>query len=261
MSKPKLTHFLCIPLLTPTSTPQLRASLGHFRSKIANVRTAENPDGVPSAAIRPLGTLHLTLGVMSLQTREDLSFALDFLQRVDLKSLLAKAFASEPSPASHIEKKDKGKETENSPMNEDTLPGLRLTIKGLQSMHNPATSSILYAPPTPSTPLESFCKSLKERFVQDGLLEPDNRPLLLHATILNTIYVPGVRRGREAGHGKKSKSKLIINAKEILNDFEDFVWMEDVKIEKISMCRMRAEIVEDEELGKVYFEEGSRTMP
>jgi activating signal cointegrator complex subunit 1 len=49
---------------------------------------------------------------------------------------------------------------------------------------------------------------------------------LLHATVLNTIYVPGVKgkAGRGGGHGKR-KAKLTFDASELLEDWEDFVWV------------------------------------
>ena len=76
------THFLCLPLITPTSRPQLEQSLAHLREI-----TKHGDCKIPESAYRPLGVLHLTLGVMSL-TPERLESALKLLQDTDLDALL-----------------------------------------------------------------------------------------------------------------------------------------------------------------------------
>lgn len=111
--RPPLTHFLCLPLLTPTSTPQLRASIAHLKSVIETLQPAviEEENGsagartrapqtrplVPPAAFRPLGTLHLTLGVMSLKEPARLQGALKLLEDLDLEALLRDVSAGESS--------------------------------------------------------------------------------------------------------------------------------------------------------------------
>jgi activating signal cointegrator complex subunit 1 len=232
-----------LPLLTPTSAPQLRSSLTAFKEKVTTTRTSENPDAIPEAAIRPLGTLHLTLGVMSLGTPEKVGKALDVLRSLDLKTLLNGAGVGT----------DRGESVDNG-----RDGGLRVTLQGLETMHHPFSTSILFAPPIPSPTLTSFCTSLKQAFLDAELMVPDTRPLLLHATILNTIYVPGVRKVN-GGHGK-SKARLTINAEDILEDYEKYVWMEGVKIEKVAICKMGAQKVEGE-LGQEYTVEESVDMP
>jgi activating signal cointegrator complex subunit 1 len=244
MRPPQLTHFLMLPLLTPTSTPQLRSSLTAFKDKVTTTRTSENPDAVPAAAIRPLGTLHLTLGVMSLGTPEKVEKALEVLGSLDLNALLNKAGVGMSGSG--------GKEKEKE------WQGLRVTLKGLETMHNPSATSILYAPPLSSPTLTSFCTSLRQAFLDAELMVPDTRPLLLHATVLNTVYVPGVRKGN-GGHGK-SKARMTINAQEMLEEYEEFVWMEGVKIERVAICRMGAQKVGGE-LGEKYEVVGSVKMP
>lgn len=55
--KPPLTHFLCLPLHTPSSHGPLSKSLATFLSKTAHARTPEYPDGIPEGAVRPVGTV------------------------------------------------------------------------------------------------------------------------------------------------------------------------------------------------------------
>ena len=218
---------------------------------MTTTRSAENPDGVPEAAVRPLGTLHLTIGVMSLLTPAKVQSALEVLKGLDLKRLLSK---------SGIEsRKDDTMEKEPGEDGKD----LNITLQGLESMHTPSSTSVLYAPPLPNPQLTTFCQSLKQAFLDAELMVPDNRPLLLHATVLNTIYVPSVRargRGGNAGHGRH-KARLAINAEEMLQDYENFVWMKNVRVEKVAICRMGARKSENDGLGEEYVVEASAVMP
>lgn len=231
---PKLTHFLALPLTTTLSRPQLTQSLTKFTEAVTNKSTAENPDGIPSKAIRPVGTLHLTLGVMSLLDEKRVEGALEVLKKLDLKRMLPGA-------------KAEGGASSN---------GMQVTLKGLESMHDPSNTSVLYsAPVDESGRLQVFCQNLKDVFVGEGFIVEEDRPLLLHATILNTVYVPGVRGKGSGGHGKK-KARLTIDAREILEDWEEFVWVKDVRLESVALYKMGARKVEGSE-DEEYFVEGS----
>lgn len=62
---PRPTHFLCLPIV-----PQSHAFLAHLSNLKHDLRTVSTSDsattGLPPAAVRPVGTLHFTLGVMNL---------------------------------------------------------------------------------------------------------------------------------------------------------------------------------------------------
>jgi activating signal cointegrator complex subunit 1 len=259
----RLTHFFCIPLVTSTSRPQLQKSLDAFRTDTKDDRTPENPRGIPERAIRPVGTIHLTLGVMSLLTPERVDGALALLRSLDTSSLLspppAKVAAAAP------DKSEKQMENSKHKTGEKQNP-LQITLRGLNSMHDPAKTSILYtAPSLPSDQLYAFCNRLKDAFAE--FLVQENRPLLLHATILNTVYVPGVRDrsgGQGAGHGK-NKAKMTIDARGLLERYTEFVWMEDVRLEKLAICRMGARRVKDAEGRETgeeeYVVEGEAELP
>ena len=64
-----------------------------------------------------------------------------------------------------------------------------------------------------------------------GFLVKDERPLLLHATLVNTIYVPGVRGSRG-------------DARDVLGRYEDTVWGRG-RVEKVVICRMGAKKRQD----------------
>jgi activating signal cointegrator complex subunit 1 len=185
---------------------------------------------------------------MSLLTEERVQSALKVLNELNLSDLLSTT-ASAPE---NLERKDVL----------EPLSHLDITLRGLTSMHPPARTSCLYTSPFDSTgQLYSFCLKLRDIFTAAHLLVPENRPLLLHATILNTVYVPGVRgRGNGHGHGK-NKAKLIIDARELLEDYEDFEWMKDVRVEKVAICRMGAKKGEGGVGEESYVIEGEVNMP
>jgi len=137
-------------------------------------------------------------------------------------------------------------------------PPLDITLRGLESMHDPAKTSVLYAAPVDEErSLYDFCVKLREAFIAADLLVPDTRPMLLHATILNTVYVVG-RRSGGSGHGK-SRARLTIDAREILHRYQDFQWVTGARVEKVAVCRMGAKEMEggDEE----YVVEGEVALP
>jgi activating signal cointegrator complex subunit 1 len=258
---PRLTHFLCLPLVTPTSRPQLSSAISSFRDKVTKTSTPELPDGIPEKAIRPLGTLHLTLGVMSLLSQERIDSALRLLRDLDLRELLSSSTpalkdATGPSnSATQNESKNKAGPGESGEAAQ-AMP-LHVTLRGLASMHTPSKTSILYSSPVgEDLRLYKFCQKLRDIFTEVELMVEENRPLLLHATIVNTVYVPGGRG--KGGHGK-NRAKLTIDAREILEDYEDFEWMSNVRIEKVAICMMGAQKKEDGE--EEYIVEGEVEMP
>ncbi|KAI0472448.1 kinase A anchor protein [Xylaria cf. heliscus] len=228
--RPSPTHFLCIPLVTAASRRQLSASLASFSADV----TSPDSFDVPDEAIRPVGTIHLTLGVMSFPRNEGLEKAISLL-----KTLMPQQILSDVAPSYPAKQGAEARETPGP-----LPPRLSVTLKSLHTMHSAAKASILYAPPLDKDGvLTKFCEKLRSTFQEAGLIMEENRPLLLHATILNTIYVKG-RNVSRGGKGK-NREKLTIDARQILDRYNDYLWMEDVPIEKIAICRMGAKKQED----------------
>lgn len=299
--KPPLTHFLCLPLVTPTSKPKLEASLAKFRNEVAfQVPSADATDEtddtvlpfVHPKAIRPVGALHCTLGVMSLK-QEELDAAIELLNGLDVPALLRGASdlpASEEGPTAAKQPAD-GPTTLERPISPPQVERLRgpltIALKGLQSMHDPQKTSILYAAPSDaSNRLYNFCLALQKTFKDKDLLVEDNRALKLHATIVNTIYAKGRKRpqrqvagsgaspnaqreesthaagvqgtqtgdDRTSGHGPNANAPLKINATQILGQYKDFVWAENVILDRVAICEMGAKKILDEK-GNVKAEE------
>lgn len=220
--KPSPTHFLCIPL----ASAQLARTLGVFRTDV----TSPMSFGVPSDAVRPLGTLHLTLGVMSLKD-DGIDRAVALLRSLRFKEILSKARAAgRIALPSH---------DAAGVSDEPSQEGISITLQGLHPMQAASKTSVLYAPPLdPEGTLYRFCEGIRATFIESGIMTDEGRPLLLHATIVNTIYVKG---GRKPG---KRKERLTLDARDIVSRYDDYVWMEDVPVERVAICRMGAKKIE-----------------
>ena len=245
-----LTHFLAFPLYTPDSAHQLEASLGRFKgavsrpdiqhendehgpdperqnegktetkalgkdgasdvnhdpttSQAANPHQSNNASStdasntpfpstqsstlspqIPRRTLRPASTLHFTLGVMSLPTSSLLQSATSLLESLSL-------------PRSTVL---------SSP------PIIDLISLSPLPPNAPARCTALYISPSPLVPLQTLGTAIRDRFIDAGLIvaEPKRKELLLHATVMNTIYASGGRRGKSTGQqkgdGKKGGSR------------------------------------------------------
>ncbi|KZF19944.1 hypothetical protein L228DRAFT_270711 [Xylona heveae TC161] len=290
--KPPLTHFLCLPLVTNASRSQLQASVEAFAAESQG--THPESVSIPQRAFRPLETLHLTLGVMSLLEPGQVESAIKLLHGLDMPKMLRDASSDtmekeEPieiaQPITGEEQSDNGAETkpagtvevkstseghpQSSQSGDSHMSGLNcplnISLRSLVSMHDPKKTSILYAQPVDASDrLLPFCRQLKEKFVEAGFLVPDTRPLLLHATMLNTVYVPAVRQKTtgDRGHGKR-KAKLTVDATKLLEKYKDFSWADDFKLEEVAICEMGAKRIVNEQgdvIGEKYEQIASKNL-
>ncbi|KAL1969540.1 hypothetical protein VTN77DRAFT_8978 [Rasamsonia byssochlamydoides] len=208
--RPPLTHFLCFPLVNETSLPQLEASLAKFQAAIPLRPKTEDdrplkprPPLFPDAAIRPVGTLHLTLGVMSLTTPERLEAAVKLLQSLDLASMLREAEAQvrrsprrgggplatpmnpdgpDSEPPATSETKEEGdipllqrsvlvSPAEPTPQNRPLEP-LSVSLESLHALPRARSATVLYASPVDATSrLYPFSVMLRDKFLEAGFLE------------------------------------------------------------------------------------------
>lgn len=208
---PQLTHFLCLPLVTSSNRTQLNDALTQLRDDVQRLAP------VPPKAVRPVGTLHLTLGVMSLSPNQ-LSDAIAHLEGLELGRLLrgitTKKMAEEASEASQSLANAIGENgaavahpTPTLPASENAMTGadldpdvLAVQLRGLVPMQKPSQTSILYAEPyDKSGRLMRFSESVRGSFEERGWVLEDKRGLKLHATMLNTIYAKERRGKRERG--------------------------------------------------------------
>lgn len=292
--KPPLTHFLCLPLVTSESRPRLEIALNTFKEGVSQQVSAGSDgarqsgnivtttSGIDPKSIRPVGALHCTLGVMSLDDKK-LSEAIEFLQSIDVRQVLNEANgqsadSSDAGPSTTSSSTPTALARPISPpnMTKEAEP-LVIDLKGILPMHAPQKTSILYAAPTePSGRLLPFCLGIQKLFQAKGFLVEDTRELKLHATIVNTIYAKARKRppprgsqassaGQESsGHGPNANSPLKIDATAILENYKDFRWAEGVVLDRIAICEMGAKKItnsDGEVLDQEYTEVATIQLP
>ncbi|KAJ5983583.1 hypothetical protein N7481_005682 [Penicillium waksmanii] len=352
--KPPLTHFLCLPLVNEASLPQLEASVATFKADYPPVPVAELPHSqdpavqqdisrplIPHGALRPLGTLHLTLGVMSLAKKDRLSEALTFFRSLDLRALMREAErVAGDLRATKLSSKDlRGVNTpsESCPATFSHSNKFMISLESLHALPRPKTATVLHASPVdPTGRLYPFCIMLRDKFIEAGFIvgegekqsdtkntasnkdaqpsstcpdlaaedivshkqeerreghpivtrepkldpyatalarKPKPRPLLLHATLVNTIYVrgrPKARRGDGPNH-KGGPKRIEFDARHLLARYRDyyidearamprnfsdlihhdenargsagqipFIWADKIPVDSICICEMGA---------------------
>jgi activating signal cointegrator complex subunit 1 len=239
--KPPLTHFLCLPLVTHASKPQLQRGLEQLRHELQDGNIA------PPKAVRPVGTLHLTLGVMSLDA-DQLAAATQHLEELDLAQVLRGITTRTVAEAAA----ESGLVSENlnaaAPPNTATFvtpdpSALNVNLQALIPMHAARSTSILYAEPRdPSHRLMPFAKALRDSFMEHGFLVDDTRPLKLHATVVNTIYAKPRAADRRRGHGPNASSWMRFDATSLVQQYQDYTWAE-VRVDRVQICQMGAQKV------------------
>lgn len=348
--QPTLTHFLCLPLVNSTSMSQLENSISAFKTAhVSDPETSKfndqtNPSrlGLPSKAFRPLGTLHLTLGVMSLHTKERLEQAFSLLQSLDLAGLMDEAervathspHNGDQSKPPHTSQESKTEMASTSPLS------FNISLETLHALPRAKSATVLHASPIdPTGRLHPFCVMLRDKFIEAGLIQteadkkpteenssnestqrapqtsqptppcgdapshrpallenldpytvamtrnPKSRPLLLHATLVNTIYVRGRQnhRQKKANH-KNSPKRITFDARNLVPQSTDnpslaasspsassptYVWARDIPLETICICEMGAKklhsgSIDDhglsERLGEQYLAVAQRSL-
>ncbi|KAF1730387.1 uncharacterized protein CRV24_009849 [Beauveria bassiana] len=215
------THFLCIPLLRR----QLARSVAAFRADVTDIHSAAP---LPPDAVRPPGTLHITLCVMSLPQPERLARAVALLKELRLRDVLAETRAT-------LRQRARG-------MSDGTAQdgSVWLTLRGLCAMQDPTSTGVLYAPPTDAAGqdaglLYAFCQAVRARFIEEGLMEAERRPFLLHATVVNTAHVKKSARG-----GGRRRERLLLDARALIDEYAEHVWLDRHEVRSLAICRMGA---------------------
>lgn len=341
----RLTHFLCLPLVNAASIQQLETSLAAFKATHQSVLGSSSKShnqsnssclDIPEKAFRPLGTLHLTLGVMSL-SKEQLARAASFLQSLDLAGLMHEA----ERVAIQSRHKDGRKQASRSTSQVST-PDMPFTVS-LESLHalpQVDAAKTLYASPVdPTGRLYPFCVMLRDKFIEAGFVKaeankqeknhppqgsnlqpsqasrptstsgdasshqpvlpknldpytvaitrmPKPRPLLLHATLVNTVYA----RERSADPRKTTRDRnptkrITIDASKLFSKpplaasalassppvpNNSYIWATEFPLDAICICEMGAKRLDpgakdahplSERLGEQYQVVAQRNLP
>ena len=136
--------------------------------------------------MRPLGTLHLTLGVMSFHTKERLDEALAFFQSLDLTALMREA---ERVATEKREKRNRRgqlpastsdhAENESKPYNSANWKGsepLTISLESLYALPRAKSATVLHASPIdPTERLYPFCLMLRDKFLEAGFMLAESK--------------------------------------------------------------------------------------
>lgn len=273
---PILTHFLTLPILTSTSIPQLRASLAYLKASVPStikptiVQDAEGRSWkvdqaqplFPDGALRPLGTLHLTLGVLSLVDNERLQKAKKLLEGLDLAQCLR---AAEQQSISAIEEPSSISAISNDNTEASPIAPLQISLQGLFEFKPSGKMTRLLARPVdPTNRLAAFAAAVRQHFVDAELmnLKPHEQELRLHGTLVNTLYA------------EKTQRRIVkFDGRQLIELFEEkaggqtdgatgpFVWAKDIEINRVQICEMGAKKVAGE-MGQKYNVEAEKlTLP
>lgn len=192
-----------------------------FRADVTNINAAEP---LPPDAVRPPGTMHITLGVMSLPQPAQLERATALLRGLRPRDILVETRAA-------LRRRSWGLAGPAASQERNVW----LTLKGLYAMQSPVSTGVLYAQPLDAAGqgaglLYAFCQAVRQRFIDAGLMEAERRPFLLHATVVNTTHVKQAR----------PRERLLLDAQALLDEYAEHVWLDRHEVRTLAICKMGA---------------------
>ncbi len=256
-----LTHFLTIPLVTPTSRPQIRDSFKCLWDDLTAI-------DVPTDAIRPLGLLHLNLGTsLSLKTPEHMDKAIDILKKLSFKEALPTMHESSTSwnlsrhsssllPTSNYNTNNSMAPPSVSISSLFCTPGkeavaLRLTANVYDATHRVRDWKVRLAHAYQAAGLSPKPKGTYDPQVRAAM----NEILDSYDSTVRLVKIPDSTKATPC---KWKPGKLIneclpsIDARGLLERYKDHVWIENAPLERVSICKMGLHRPGLEELPEVF---------
>jgi len=200
---------------------------------------------------------------MSVPTPTRLTVATTLLSSIDLSRLLSTGPSPTESPSCPSRQTPNPDTDTHISAPPPPPPPLTLSLHSLHPLPTAQNASILYATPHDVTGrLYPFCTALRAVFEEAGFIVSEKREMLLHCTIVNTVYArDGSRRGRGGGRGgrnRRDRGRGKFDAREVVGKYEGFEWMQDCRVERVGICEMGAREVGGEVR---YVEVAGREMP
>lgn len=219
------------------------------------------------------------------EERRDGGSPIKMTRTILVKPLESLSRAISPPPTSKkLDKDDIAAQTSSDPKatKSQQQPGpttLTVTLHGLGTFPRASSSRVFFAHADEDTGrLLPFGDLVRRRFRDAGLVT-ETRPLVLHATVANLIYVKATRsKGRGTGGGGGGGGGVTVDARDILRYFNDgkavedraavrernpsastittpdssYIWARDIVVDRIRICKMGAEKSELEGWGMEY---------
>ena len=243
-----MTHFLCLPIATPYSNPKLERRLQQFRNDPTTSK-------IPSGAYRPLQTLHLSIRPLSLPTADRVAAACHHLRSLDINSLLRRKSDPTPGNTNGVRQTQQGGSVHAFSADSGSPP-LTITLSGIRSVRLvgrgkwPDRGTLnyhLHSSCTDSTSrLGAFWDEIQRSFDVAGFQIPGYRPFRPSdqdiITLVNTMHAESRRKIIVPDHTQPGKFQEVpppmFETKEITEKFENFVFAEDIRLEKLSLCEL-----------------------
>ena len=238
-----LTHFIAIPLVTPTSIMQVSDSFKCLWDDLAAI-------GVRNDAIRPLGLLHLSLDItLSLKTPERMAKAREILGKIPIKEI---------QPTIH-ESSTSGNLSRHS---SSALPTSNYDTDNSMSPPSVSISSLLHKQPgkeaeafklstlvhDPTHRLRNWKARLAHTLQAAGLspkpraTSPQMRAALgAFDSIVCLVDIPFSTKvvPYKWDPEKLTHTRLYsFDARGLLERYKDHVWMENAPLERVSICKI-----------------------
>ena len=261
VTRNRLTHFLAIPLVTPTSRSQVLDSFKCLRDDLTAI-------GVPSDAVRSPGLLHLTLDILlRLDTPERMAKARKILSEVSITEALSTIHESS-TPDNILRHSSMPLPTSNDDINSSMAP-LRVSISGLfcTSGREARTRSLSTISYNATHRIRDLRLRLAHSYQAAGLSPEPRRPGDTQARAATTeilgSYDATVCLVNDYDSSKVIPSKRIpgklkslssppFDARSLLERYKDHVWMENVPLDRVSICKLGLRKVETGELPEVF---------
>ena len=255
-----LTHFLAIPLVTPTSRLQILDSFKCLRNDLKAV-------GVPIDAIRSPGLLHLSLDILlRLDTPESMAKATEILEKLSIKEILPTNYGTSTSDKlfrhSSMALPRSGDDTNNS------MAPPSVSISGLSC--RPGTEAEAIFLNTRSYDATHRVRNLRLRLAHAyhaAGLSPKTCPRDLQTQaatgeILDScdalVGLVKIYTRSKIAPSKRIPGKMIkvtpppFDARGLLERYKDHVWMENVLLDRVSICKLGIHKADAGELLEVF---------
>lgn len=257
----RLTHFLAIPLVTPTSRSQVGDSFKCLWDDLIAI-------GVPISAIRPPGLLNLNLDILlRLDTPERTAKAKEILQEVSIEEALPTIHGSSTSdrlykrPSMALLKSVKDTNYSIAPTSVSISglfcgPGREAKTHGLSTLSYDATHRVSNLRLRLAHAYRAAGLSPKPRHPHGHPAQPALQDILGSCdTTVCLVKTP--RSGKvmpsEWDPGRfKCLALPPFDARGLLERYKDHVWMENAPLDRVSICKLGLQKVETGKLPEVF---------
>ena len=248
-----LTHFLCFPLFNQFSRPILRESFAQLRKDTTPM--------IPENAFRPLGTLHITMGSLSLGRPELFADFTRLLSGLNLREMLKKGDTysnrgiqlGRPPMSSQGNDPVKSCDRELEPITVN-LSGI-VAPSGVRppgtfdaASRRLATSATdlsgrlgpLWAATKPLWQFARGNKSHRKMRQQNSKDWGGNVALSMFSVSFVDSPSDGLVKIPSQAHPGKFRSKPgpTFDARKVIEQYNNKVWAKDVRIDRLSICRL-----------------------